>query len=266
MQLLRIALCLVVVAVVPPMARADLLAEVRSRCVLRVGMAEYAPWMSLVPGGKPTGLEVDIVERLAGDLGVRLQVVATPFDALVDRLAARDVDMVASNLSITPERALKVAFSEPYGDSEIRAVARTDLLGGEVTPEQLNDESITIATTVGTTSAQTAAEQFPMAQITEFATHDEAAKALLDGAAKVLVGSTPYPETLAATDERLAIVGDQPLRTTVEAFAVPQGELIFLTFLDNWIDAVTAEGFIDATRHAWLDQEDEGEPAAAPQP
>ena len=81
-----------------------------------------------------------------------------------------------------------------------------------------------------------------MAQITEFATQDEAAKALLDGAAKALVGSTPYPETLAATDERLAIVGDQPLRTTVEAFAVPQGELIFLTFLDNWIDAVTAEG------------------------
>src|SRR3954454_60453 len=202
MQLLRIALCLVVVAVVPSMARADLLAEIRSRGVLRVGMAEYSPWMTLAPGGKPTGLEVDIVERLAGDLGVRLQV-ATPFDALIDRLAARDVDMVASNLSITPERALKVAFSEPYGDSEVRAVARTDLLGGEVTPEQLNDESIAIATTVGTTGAQTAAEQFPMAQITEFATQDEAAKALLDGAAKVLVGSTPYPETLAVTDERL---------------------------------------------------------------
>ena len=80
MRLLRIALCLVVVAVVPSMARADLLAEIRSRGVLRVGMAEYAPWMTLAPGGKPIGLEVDIVERLAGDLGVRLQVVATPFD------------------------------------------------------------------------------------------------------------------------------------------------------------------------------------------
>src|SRR5215212_1482432 len=86
-------------------------------------------------------------------------VAGTPSVARADRLAARDVDMVASNLSITPERALKVAFSEPYGESEIRAVARTDLLGGEVTPEQLNNESIAIATTVGTTGAQTAAEQ-----------------------------------------------------------------------------------------------------------
>ncbi|MFL5334313.1 MAG: transporter substrate-binding domain-containing protein [Geminicoccaceae bacterium] len=264
MQLLRIAFCLVAVAATPSVARGDLLAEVRSRGVLRVGMAEYAPWMTLALGGKPTGLEVEIVERLAGDLGVRLQVVVTPFDALVDRVAARDVDMVASNLSITPERALKVAFSEPYGESEVHAVARTDLLGGDVSLEQLNNESTTIATTAGTTAAQTAAEQFPSAQITEFATHDDAAKALLDGEAKALVGSTPYPELLAASDERLAIVGDQPLRTTVEAFAVPQGEQIFLTFLDNWIDAVTAEGFIEATRHNWYDQEDAVQPAAPP--
>ena len=174
MQLLRIVLCLVVVAVDPSMARADLLAEIRSRGVLRVGMAEYAPWMTLAPGGKPTGLEVDIVERLAGDLGVRLQVVATPFDALVDRLAARDVDMVASNLSITPERALKVAFSEPYGDSEIRAVAAYRPAGRRGHSRAAERRIDAIATTVGTTGAQTAAEQFPMAQITEFATQDEA--------------------------------------------------------------------------------------------
>ena len=53
--------------------------------------------------------------RLAGDIGVDLEVVTIPFESLVDRLAAREVDIVAANLSITPERALKVAFSEPYG-------------------------------------------------------------------------------------------------------------------------------------------------------
>ena len=159
-----------------------------------------------------------------------------------------------------------MAFSEPYGNSEVRAVARTDLLGGEVTPEQLNNKSSRSRPPSGPRARRPPPSSSRWRRSPEFATQDEAAKALLDGAAKALVGSTPYPETLAATDERLAIVGDQPLRTTVEAFAVPQGELIFLTFLDNWIDAVTAEGFIDATRHAWLDQEDGSEPAAAPQP
>ena len=46
---------------------------------------------------------------------------------------------------------------------------------------------------------------------------------------------------------------------------MPHGEQIFLTFLNNWIDAVTAEGFIDATRQAdWLDQQNTSEPAPPP--
>ena len=107
-------LCLVAGTLLPGIARAELLQEIRSRGTLKVGMAEYFPWMTKWADGKPEGLEVEIAERLAADLGVQLEVVTIPFDSLVDRLAARQVDMVASNLSITPERALKVAFTQPY--------------------------------------------------------------------------------------------------------------------------------------------------------
>jgi ABC-type amino acid transport substrate-binding protein len=92
--------------------------------------------------------------RPTGDLRVDLQVVTIPFEALVDRLAAREVDMVASNLSITPERALQVAFTEPYGVSAIRAVTRTYLLEPDATPDLLNAEILAIATTAGTTRAR----------------------------------------------------------------------------------------------------------------
>ena len=135
----------------------------------------------------------------------------------------------------------------------------------DATPDLLNAETVTIATTAGTTGAQTTADQFPLARITEFASHEEAAEALLAGEAVALIGSTPYPDLLAASDDRLAILGDEPLRTTVEAFAVPQGEQVFLTFLDNWIDAIAAEGFVDAARADWfgrqqLESQDPGPP------
>jgi polar amino acid transport system substrate-binding protein len=246
-----LVLSAVVALLTPSYAMAELLAEIRSRGVLMVGMAEYAPWMTKGPDGKPTGLEVEIAERLAGDLGVELQVVTLPFAALVDRLAAREVDLVASNLSITPERALKVAFTEPYSLSAIRVVVRTDLTDPELTEDGLNVAGTLIAVTAGTTSAQTAVERFPLAEVTEYATHDEARAALLAGRAVALIGSTPYPELLAAADDRVALLSEQPLRTTVEAFAVPQGEEIFLTFLNNWIDAVSAEGFVEAARAGW---------------
>jgi ABC-type amino acid transport substrate-binding protein len=242
----------VVLALSPIAARGELLAEIRSRGVLKVGMAEVPPWMAMGADGKSAGLEVDLAARLAGDLGVELQVVPIPFEALVDRLAAREVDLVASNLSITPERALKVAFSQPYAASEIHAVVRSDLLPDETDDGSLNRAEVTVAATAGTTAAQTAAELFPLAQITEYPTPAEARQALLDGKAMALIASTPYSDLLAAEDERLAILGETPLRVTVEALAVPQGETVLLTFLDNWLDAISAEGFIEATRADWL--------------
>lgn len=239
---------------VPGIARADLLHDIHVRGSLKVGMADYFPWMSQGPDGKPVGLEVEIAGRLAADIGVQLQVVTIPFDSLVDELAARHVDMIASNLSITPARALKVAFSRPYSISEIRPVLRRDRFPEDATPDALNAATVSIAVTAGTTSAETAAERFPLASITAYKTHDEAAKALLKGTAMAFVGSTPFPELLAeSAPDTLTIAGDEPLRTTVEAFAVPQGEPVFLTFLDNWIDATAAEGFIDASRQHWYE-------------
>ena len=130
-------LCLMAGTLLPGIARAELLQEIRSRGTLKVGMAEYFPWMTKGADGKPEGLEVEIAERLAADLGVQLEVVTIPFDSLVDRLAARQVDMVASNLSITPERALKVAFTQPYGVSEIRTVLRRDRFPEDANPDAL---------------------------------------------------------------------------------------------------------------------------------
>ena len=256
-------LVLALVAAAPALARAELLADLRARGTLKVGMAEFVPWMMKGADGKPIGLEVDIAERLAGDLGVQLEVVAMPFDSLIGRLAAREVDLVAANLSITPARALQVAFSEPYSSSEIRPVIRRDKFPDEVTRDALNTEGVTIGAVAGTTNAATAADQFPLAQLTEFATQDEAAKALVAGSIMALVASTPFPDLLVAADpDHLAILGDEPLRTTVEAFAVPQGEPVFLTFLNNWIDAVTAEGFVAASELDWFDAEDVPQPKA----
>ena len=260
-------LCLVAGTLLPGIARAELLQEIRSRGTLKVGMAEYFPWMTKGADGKPEGLEVEIAERLAADLGVQLEVVTIPFDSLVDRLAARQVDMVASNLSITPERALKVAFTQPYGVSEIRPVLRRDRFPEDANPDALNADGVTIGVTAGTTSADAAADHFPLAKITEYPTHDDAARALLDGTVMAFVGSTPFPELLVeSAPDTLAIAGDQPLRTTVEAFAVPQGEQIFLTYLGNWIDAVAAEGFIDASRQQWFDAAQPAAPAPSRHP
>lgn len=255
--LARLASCAALVLLLAPSAvRAELLAEIRARGTLKVATAELSPWVVRDAAGELVGLEVDLARRLAADLGVGLDLVAVPFDALVDRLAAREVDVVAANLSITPARALRVAFSRPYDSSRIRPVVRTDRLPAEIEVDGLNADSVKLGVVAGTTAADVAAERFPLAETTEFPTQAELLTALLEGPLAGAVVSSPLPQRLAAEHpDRLRVLEGDPLRSTVEALAVPQGEPVFLTFLDNWLEALAAEGFIAASRRQWLGEE-----------
>lgn len=82
--------------------------------VLRVGYAVEAPYALIdargeVDGESP-GLARLVVQRWPG---VRIEWVQTNFDRLIPELLARRFDVIAAGLFITPERALRVRFSEP---------------------------------------------------------------------------------------------------------------------------------------------------------
>lgn len=78
---------------------------------------EFAPFE--VADSSPVGFkgfDIDLVRNLADDLGVELNVVVRPFATLVDgeALNRRDCDLVASAMTVTPQRATSVDFSDGY--------------------------------------------------------------------------------------------------------------------------------------------------------
>lgn len=70
-------------------------------------------------GDTLTGIDMDIVQEVADDLGVTLTVVETGFDGIQSGAAlnASTCDVVASAITITEERAGKLDFSKPYFDA-----------------------------------------------------------------------------------------------------------------------------------------------------
>ncbi len=70
-------------------------------------------------GDKIVGLDIDIVQQVADDLKVKLVLVETGFDGIQSGAAlnASTCDVVASGITITPERAGKLDFSTPYFDA-----------------------------------------------------------------------------------------------------------------------------------------------------
>lgn len=70
--------------------------------------------------GEIVGLDIDLNREVAKDLGVDVQVVATPFDTIQSgaALTTGACDVVASGITITDERKEKFDFSEPYFDAD----------------------------------------------------------------------------------------------------------------------------------------------------
>jgi polar amino acid transport system substrate-binding protein len=70
-------------------------------------------------GGKIVGFDVDMIDLVAKELGVKQAIVDTPFEGIQsgEDLNARKCDIAAAAMTITPERAEKIAFSAPYFDA-----------------------------------------------------------------------------------------------------------------------------------------------------
>ncbi len=60
------------------------------------------------------GFEMDIMDAVAKHMGVRHEMVATQWDALIDNLRAKRCDMVMNGIEINTDRAGQVGFTEPY--------------------------------------------------------------------------------------------------------------------------------------------------------
>jgi polar amino acid transport system substrate-binding protein len=70
--------------------------------------------------GRIVGFDVDLVDLVAKELGVKQAIVDTPFEGIQsgEDLNARKCDIAAAAMTITPEREEKIAFSAPYFDAD----------------------------------------------------------------------------------------------------------------------------------------------------
>jgi len=78
----------------------------------------YAPF-EFTEGGKIVGFDIDIVDEIAKDLGVKQEIIDTPFEGIQtgEDLSTDKCDIVAAGITITDVRKTVIDFSEPYFDA-----------------------------------------------------------------------------------------------------------------------------------------------------
>jgi cystine transport system substrate-binding protein len=123
------------------------LTEIEDAGVITVGTeGTYRPFTFHEGGsGDLTGYDVEVMEAVGEELGVEVEFEETQWDAIFAGLDAGRFDVIANQVSITPEREADYAFSKPYtvspgvvvvkdGDTSIQSF---DDLAGKTTAQSL---------------------------------------------------------------------------------------------------------------------------------
>ena len=105
-------------------ARADKLDDIIASGTLRCAVVlDFPPMGSRDANNEPIGFDVDYCNDLAAALGVKAEIVETPFPERIPALMSGRVDVGVASTSDTLERAKTVGFSIPYFAFEMAVTA-----------------------------------------------------------------------------------------------------------------------------------------------
>lgn len=135
------------------------LSSVLEAGVLVVGTeGTYRPFTYHEGGsGELTGYDVEVMRAVGDQLGIEVQFEETQWDAIFAGLDAGRFDVIANQVSITPEREQKYEFSEPYTYSTgvvvvadtNTAITSVESLAGRRTAQSLTSNWYTMAEEAG---------------------------------------------------------------------------------------------------------------------
>lgn len=164
-------------------AQAASLDEIKQRGVLKVGIFTDKPPFGFVDAkGQYVGFDTDLAKRFAKDLlgdAGKIEFVVVEAASRVPFLQSGKVDIIMANMTVTPERARVVDFTNP----NLR-VATQVLVKADSPLQKLQDlAGKTVIVTKGTTADIYLSRNYRSTKLLKFEKNTEALQALQDGRA-----------------------------------------------------------------------------------
>src|SRR5581483_7756751 len=86
----------------------------------------FAPHAMPKIGGGVEGFNIDMADEIAKRLHRPIEIAALEFSSLIPGLNAKKFDWIAAPVTVTPERAKNMLFSEGYLDTDFQFVIKKD--------------------------------------------------------------------------------------------------------------------------------------------
>lgn len=224
---------------------------------LRVGMSGNQPPMTMINReGGLMGFDVDLAKALALAMKVKLEIKPMPFGELMAALKEDKIDMILSNLSITPERTELVSFVGPYMMSGVSILTKDSVLGEISSTDEFNRKDLSLLALKNSTHATFVKAIAPEATLIEVSSYDEGVALLVDGKADAMVADMTqcvlaamrFPESGLTTLSK-------PLTVEPIGIAVSKDDPQFFNLVDNFLRAYEKTGVLTQLRQKWFEDD-----------
>lgn len=220
--------------------------------VLRVGITPQFPPMIFKQGAEITGFEAEAARELGRHLGRPVRFVEVKWEDQITALLNRRTDIVMSSMTITTERRMRAAFSDPYlKGGQMMLIRRTDLnrytLG---MPPVLPGTVGVLSGTVGEYFVQ---REYASSKRRAFTSTDEAVAALVSARTDSFISDAPLVWYQAGVNESkgLAVV-QRMLTNETFGWAVRPDDGELLNKVNEFLAARQADGSLSSMIKRWL--------------
>ena len=171
--------------------------------VLRMGTnATFPPYEYVDENNNVAGIDADIAAAIADKLGMELEITDMAFESLIPALQSDTIDIVLAGMTVDPERAESVNFTESYatGVQVIIVPEGSDI----ASPDDLEGKNIGVQT--GTTGDLYCTDSYGQEFVKQFDNGPLAVAALLNGQVDCVVIDNEPAKNYVAANEGLKIL------------------------------------------------------------
>lgn len=224
--------------------------EIKSSGEINIGVfSDKNPFGYVDENGEYQGYDVYFANRIAEDLGVKVNFVSTEAANRIEYLETGKVDLILANFTVTEERAQVVDFALPYMNVALGVVSPDSKVITSLDSWDANDKIIVIS---GTTAETYLTKQYPDIPLQKYDTYANAKNALENGNAAAWANDNTEVIAFALQNPGYTVgipsLGEQD---TI-APAVSKGNDTLLAWINAEIESLASEQFFHKAYEATL--------------
>ncbi|WP_418063648.1 glutamate ABC transporter substrate-binding protein [Pimelobacter simplex] len=237
----------------PSRAGGAAVSRIKKAGVLKVGVSADT-WLlgaRNASTNKIEGFDIDIAQRIADELGVKIQLRVINAGQRIELLDDRELDIVVRNMTINCTRWKDIAFSAEYYHAGQKVLLRSDLAAKYSGPQDLAE--VKVCAPSGTTSIDNIREIQPKAVAEPAGTHTGCLVKFQQGGVDAITGDDTVLAGLVAQDKIYAAVPQQEALTD-EPYGVGanKADTDLVAFINAVLQQMRSDGTWQKSYDKWL--------------